>query len=259
MADAPPIVVTGAAGRIGRLLRTFWPSHVHWLTRNQWDILNQPAPDLPNNAVWLDLAGHLKGNVVLNPRLADRVTEAAQSRNGRVIYMSSASVYPGGTVDMDEAEAPNPASDYGRSKMEAEAIVRRYPSNRVLRLGNLAGADALLGPGPRTVVLDPVPGQSGGPIRSYIGPHVLADVLWTLCNLPADRLPPVLNLAQAGGVAMGDLLGAAGFPWSFGPPRVGVLGRAVMSVRRLSSLVSMPDAEAGRIVADLRTLQGWPT
>lgn len=258
MAKSKPIIVTGAGGRIGRLLRHLWKVDACWLTRHDWDILQEAAPDLPKGCTWLDLSGVTRGDVAVNAALARRVCAAASKTGGRLIYMSSAAVYSGGAADMHEADPPQPPGDYGRSKLAAEVIVGKLPGSTVLRLGNLAGADALLGVVRDTVILDPVPGLSQGPVRSYIGPHVLAKVLLDLCLAPERRLPDIINLAQPGGVAMADLLTSARIDWRFGPVREGVLGRVVMSVRRLIDIVSVPEADPERIVADLRRLGGWP-
>ncbi|MFN7224185.1 MAG: NAD-dependent epimerase/dehydratase family protein [Paracoccaceae bacterium] len=258
MAEAGPIIVTGAGGRIGRLLRNLWPAPVYWLTRQEWDILHDPPPDLPHGATWLDLSGVIRGEVSHNPALAQRVCAAASERDGRVIYVSSAAVYSGGGVDMDEADTPRPSNDYGRSKLAAETIVRQCAGSTVLRLGNLVGADALLGVARDVTMLDPVPGELRGPVRSYIGPHVLAEVLLKLCQMPKRVLPDILNIAQPGEIRMADLLTAAGINWRFGPSRTDVLGRVVMSVQRLTGIIDVPVADPERIVADLRRLGGWP-
>ena len=132
----------------------------------------------------------------------------------------------------------------------------------LLRIGNIAGADALLGgnePG-RRVVLDPVAGQNG-PERSYIGPTVLAAVFSRLAALVVEgtALPVLLNVAQPGRIAMGDLLDAAGRDWGFGPPNAAVLPRLTLATDRLAALVPLPAASAADLVADLASLSGrWP-
>ena len=132
----------------------------------------------------------------------------------------------------------------------------------LLRIGNIAGADALLGgnaPG-RRVVLDPVAGQNG-PERSYIGPTMLAGVFSGLAGLAVDgaALPVVLNVAQPGRIAMGDLLDAAGRDWGFGPPNAAALPRLTLATNRLEALLPLPAATAQTLVADLATLSGrWP-
>jgi hypothetical protein len=58
---------------------------------------------------------------------------------------------------------------------------------------------------------------------------------------------------------MADLLTAAGRDWRFGPPRPQVIARVGLATGLLRGLVPMVDANATRIVADLRALGGrWP-
>lgn len=268
MADAP-LIITGANGRIGRLLRKLWtPSDLSgfvpiWLTRNHWEICAKRPPDLPHGGVLLDLAGVTSGDFERNPLLAAKVAELSRSLGCKLVYVSSASVYPGGAMPMDEDCAPAPLSAYGRSKVAAEMTVRAIAQDpTILRLGNIAGADALLGGNSpaKLVMLDQSASGHRGPVRSYIGPHVLADSLVQLCTraLAAKGLPHTLNLAQPGPAAMADLLDAAGYPWAFRDPRDGVIDRVELSLDRLLSLCAVPRATAASLVDDLRRLRGWP-
>jgi len=268
MADAPLIII-GAGGRIGRLLRKLWTENpvrgvsTIWLTRQDWDIGAQRPPALPTGGIVLDLAGVTRDDFGRNPLLASEVAELSGALGCKLIYVSSASVYPGGAMPMDEDCAPAPLSAYGRSKVAAELAVRTIaPDATVLRVGNIAGADALLGgnsPG-NLVLLDQTATGLRGPVRSYIGPHVLADGLASLCQraLAAQGLPPTLNLAQPGPVAMADLLDAAGYSWAFKDPRDGVIDRVELSLDRLLRLLKIPVASAASLVEDLRRLRGWP-
>lgn len=257
-----PLVVTGAGGRIGRLLRQLWPGPALWLSRAEWDVLGVP-PELPQGAVILDLAGVTRGDFTLNPRLAAGIGRAAQTAGAKVIHLSSAAVYPGGPGEMDEATPIAPPSAYGASKQQAEGILRHLcPDATILRLCNVAGIDAVLGPRPigQAILLDPVPGGIRGPVRSYIGPVVLADALWALCCAGAQDapLPLVMNLCQPGEIAMAELMDAAGLEWTFGPPRPGVVARVVLSTARQSAHLVLPTATAETLLADLRHLGGWP-
>ncbi len=111
------------------------------------------------------------------------------------------------------------------------------------------------------VTLDPVAGQPAGPERSYIGPQSLAIALARLADLAAERpsaLPGVLNLAQPGAIAMGDLVTAAGLPWRLGP-NPAPAPRVVVDTARLQALAPLPPATAEGLVAELASLQGsWP-
>lgn len=257
-----PLVVIGAGGRIGRLLRHLWAGDILWLTRADWDVLT-PPPALPQGAVWLDLVGVTQGDFSKNQQLTAAVAQAVRAVGGRMIHLSSAAVYPGGPQDMVEALPPSPPHAYGLSKQQAETALRNHcPRATILRLGNVAGIDALLGQCPKgqPIMLDPVSMGNGGPVRSYIGPGVLAAALRSLCDTAArdEALPAVMNLCQPGAVAMADLLNAAGVHWAFGPPRPGVVPRVVLSTALQSAHLAMPRASASSLVADLRGLGPWP-
>lgn len=275
------LVVTGARGRIGRALRVQWGGaiaglQVLWSARTSdqnidiaWNIGESPAPALPQRAIILHLAGKTRGDadaLAENRRTAAALRKAAQSCGARhVFFMSTAAVYRPELTPIDETQAPDPPGDYGRAKLEAEQILRQPGSGfgiTILRLGNVAGADALLsGAGQGVVVLDPVPGQAGGPERSYIGPVALAAALQHLLTSAAqgDALPEILNLAQEPALPMADLLTAFGATWRYGPPRETAIPRVALSVARLKALVTLPEATAPGIVADLNALKAhWP-
>ena len=285
-AVSPQVVVTGSNGRIGRLLRLMWqdgpPARLIWTARGTraaqdlaWNLGVDAAPPMDRDTVILHLAGVLQGTtdaLAANHRMTAEMCHAATVAGVRhVLLISTAAVYAP-QRDLDETADPAPVSDYGRAKLAGERVAQRMlPADgrvglTVLRLGNLAGADALLG-GLRPGVaarLDPVAGQAGGPLRSYVGPQVLARVLAELIEQTTRNapLPRLLNVAQPGAVAMADLLTAAGHPWHFGPPDPAVRGHVDLRVDRLAALLPaglLPDATATGIVADLLHLKGkWP-
>ena len=179
--------------------------------------------------------------------------------------MSSGAVYAASAGSIFETQDPAPFSDYGRAKLEAEQVAQSIlPPDRltILRLGNLAGADALLSAarmGP--VVLDPIEGQPGGPERSYIGPRALAAVLQALISRAQSggALPAILNIGQPPALVMADLLQAYGADWSFGPPRKAAVPRVELCVDLLAGLIDVPQASARTVVDDLASLDGqWP-
>ncbi|HSF65489.1 MAG TPA: NAD-dependent epimerase/dehydratase family protein [Paracoccaceae bacterium] len=261
----PPVFVVGATGRIGRVLRSVWgPEAAVWQARRDvpghvtWDVLGGNCPVSLRDSVVLCLAGVTRGDALgLNTDLALAVMRAAEAGGAaRVLVASSAAVYAPADRDMAEGDAPDPQSPYGRAKaaMEAAVLAAPGPARCLLRIGNVVGADALIG-GARAgvpVVLDPVPGAAGGPLRSWIGPVTLARVLWKLCEIV--DLPPVLNVAQPGPLRMAALLEAAGMGWSYGPVRPGVVGRATLDVTCLSGLSEpvLPPATADGLIAEWR-------
>ena len=280
MSEAVPLVITGAGGRLGRLLRCLWPEALDrrlapvWFARNSqipgvfaWDMGREPAPELPRGAVILHLAGSVATLAEYRASVV-AICAAADAGGARHLFVaSSAAVYRPQVQDNREDTPPDPPNAYGLAKLDAEqaaraAIGQATPSGTgltLLRIGNIAGADALLGgnaPG-RRVVLDPVPGQNG-PERSYIAPTVLAGVFSQLAGLAvaAAALPLILNVAQPGRIAMGDLLDAAGRDWGFGPPSDTVLPRLTLNTDRLAALLPLPATSAKKQVADLAGLAG---
>lgn len=272
-----PVVITGATGRLGGILRRVWgavppPGLVpHWAARGegtglQWDIPGAPVPALPRGAVVLHLAAVLRGDEAAlrrNSAMAAPVMAAAQAAGAvAVLFASTAAVYAPTDRPAGEDTPPAPANPYGRAKLAAEAAFRALPGPplTVLRIGNVAGADALLAPrpgahAPNPMLLDPVPGRAGGPLRSWIGPVTLAGALAALCRqAAAGGLPPVLNLAQSPPLTMAGLLQAAGRNWRYGPPNPAVVPAAVMDMARLAARLPLPAATEAGLAAELATL-----
>lgn len=286
MPEKPPftVLVTGAAGRIGRALRGIWGENpaeslpILWHNRSTagfgdlyWDIGHNPPPPLPQGLIVLHLAGKTGGDVSelnQNMRVTQAVCQAALAANARHVFvMSSAAIYAPGPHPLVEGATPGPINPYGAAKLAAEQVAMQVLQDSatgltVLRLANLAGADALLGhakPG-RIVTLDPIAGQTGGPDRSYIGPRILAQVLAKLIARAAAGagLPGVLNLAQQPPLSMAALLTARGQDWTFGPPRAGAVARVVLDTSRLATLTDLPQTGAEALIADLDSVPGWP-
>jgi nucleoside-diphosphate-sugar epimerase len=89
-----------------------------------------------------------------------------------------------------------------------------------LRIGNIAGADALLLNGAalledQKLRLDFF-ADHGTPVRSYIGPQTLARTICALVRNRAD-LPPLLNVAAPQPVTMRALAEAADMPFDLIP------------------------------------------
>jgi NDP-hexose 4-ketoreductase len=256
-----PLIVTGAGGRVGRLLRRVMPAgRVTWVTRNPveigdlaWDDLVQRAPD---GAVILHFAGAVRDDLGVNARLAEQICALENVRH--VFVASTAAVYRPGDGDLDEEMSADPQNAYGMAKLAMERAVRGARVT-LMRIGNVAGADALLGGllEGKTAILDPLPGQPGGPVRSYIGPITLGQTLLQLAER-ADAcgdLPEVVNVAAPGAVAMADLLDAAGADWVYGPPKSGVVPRVVLDVSRLCGIVPVAKAAAADLVREWRSAQ----
>jgi nucleoside-diphosphate-sugar epimerase len=268
----PTVVMTGATGRIGRLLLAGGKDSdgISVLRSGRmagegvdlvWD-LTGPAPSLPRGAVILHLAARLSGSgdlVAENLAMVRGVMRAAADHGAaRVLLASSAAVY-GAQPDTCCEEGPAlPLSAYGRAKLASEMAARAWAGAvplTVLRIGNVPGADALLGQDRRgPVTLDPVPGSRAGPVRSWIGPNRLAEVIFTLAQRAAagEALPLCMNIASDPALGMGDLLQAAGMDWEFGPTRPVPVPRAVLDLRRLQSILPQLETSADDLVAEWR-------
>jgi nucleoside-diphosphate-sugar epimerase len=259
-----PFLVMGATGRIGGALRgqgaamaraglrPIWQARAPAPGFTPWDILAQPCPDGAARGVVICLAGVIHGTpaqLELNTALALAALRAARLQGGRHVFLlSSAAVYAPSATPLTEGATLAPPGDYGAAKLAMEGAAAEEwqdtgPGLTMLRVGNIAGFDALLGRLRAGVParLDPVAGQTGGPVRSYIGPVTLARVLVDLAALGARGvvLPAVLNIA-AGPVSMGSLLDAAGADWAFGPQSAHVIPQVVLDVARLQKLVDIP-------------------
>lgn len=189
--------------------------------------------------------------------------QAAAAQGARHVFLaSSAAVYGPSDAALTEQTPPAPLGDYGRAKLAMERAALGWCGTHglgltILRIGNIAGLDALLGgvrPG-QQVQLDPVSGQRG-PVRSYIGPRSLGSVLVQLAAMAAagQPLPQILNIAAAPPVSMGDLLDAAGVDWRYGPPNPSVLAKVELAVDLLEGLAGLPAlaGQAETMVAEWR-------
>lgn len=284
-------LVLGAGGRVGRMFRRLaaqglWPGpEPVWHTRDGrdgtlgWDMAADwlPGwPDLPPLPGIVVLAGHTRDAPELagasleerafelglaNEAPAGAARRLARERGiGTVLLCSSAAVYGAAPGPRGEDGLADAATSYGLAKLFMEREVgidvrlRPVPGTCCLRIGNVAGADALFGAmasGP--VTLDRLP-DGTSPRRAYIGPLTLARALVALLARP--DLPPILNLAQPGLLLMSDLLLAAGHPFAWRPAPPTALPALEMDLSRLQALVPLPPATPEGLVAEAR-LAGW--
>jgi len=147
----------------------------------------------------------------------DLLAKAAKSKVAHVILASSAAVYGEGETPLDETAALNPKSPYGISKaaMEQAAVAfddPNAPAVTILRIGNVAGADALSKAAQRHSADGtqmPLHRYEDGsfPIRSYIGPK---DLFRVIHRLSKQHSAPtrVVNITHPQPVALNDLLAA---------------------------------------------------
>lgn len=274
-----PFLVMGATGRIGQVIRsqTLAPELLPiWQARRPksgfltWDILAEPCPNSAASGVTICLAGVIQGgaeDLAQNESLALAACRAAIEQGGKHVFLaSSASVYGSSQTPLREDAHLAPISAYGEAKAAAEraaqaAMREGGPGLTILRIGNIARLDALLGAMKPDVPvrLDAVAGEPRGPVRSYIGPVSLAHALVQLAGLAARGvvLPRVINVA-AGAVSMADLLDAAGANWSFYDKNTKVIPRVEMDLTVLHRLFDLPPqaVDPAAMVAEWREWAG---
>ena len=266
------ILHLGASGRLGRIVSAAWAREPglevlpQWRRAGEappgalvWSPLEEPAPQVGPVDVVLDLSGAVRGDLTLNARLAAAALEAADRLGARwTLLPSSGAVY--GAGPFGAGDAPRPVSDYGRAKREVERLAEGRRAT-CLRIGNVVGADALLGPPPGPRRIDRLP-DGQGPRRSYVGPLGLARVLAGLARLAARgaALPPVLNVSAPGMVGMEALAEAAGFPWSHVPAPEGLIAEVALDTGPLEALLpgAAGPAEPRAMVREWRDLVAAP-
>lgn len=244
--EAASVLVLGASGRLGRMLRHRFHSdrdalpllRMQWQFRSDvalknadpadvlpWDFLLGGTPEDLRADVVLCLAGAVPDrgtDLTLNSVLAERALNIGASIKAKYIFLvSSVAVY--GEGPFSETAQVAPISAYGKAKAEMEKMAAEWvgnagrdaPNVTILRVGNVAGADALLGPGKRHVLLET--GSDGEDLRrSYIGPSRFADIVLRLCSKAANgkKVPSILNIALSPSVSFRALLDAAGWSYS---------------------------------------------
>ena len=271
------ILVLGATGRIGRMVQSAWADMDEvsplWQTRRGraapgWvncDILGDPeglAAACARADVILTLAGVTPGrgaDMGLNSALALAAQRAAGGRPH--LLASSAAVYGRAGGLCRESDAVQPAAPYGIAKRAMEqAVLAEDGPVTCLRIGNVAGADQILG---RTgqgaaLTLDRFP-DGRTPRRNYIGPATLARVLADLAMAAGQgrALPDILNVAAPGTVEMGALLDEAGCPWVPRAAPPDAIAEVVLDITTLSRF-TRPDPATGTaaaLVAEWRAYQ----
>lgn len=217
--------------------------------------------------VLLSLAGITPAAVARGADYGDEVPlalaalHAADAAGAHTILCSSAAVYGRAGGVLREEAGLCPVAPYGVAKaaMETAVLARAAQTGQgvtLLRIGNVAGADAALGGWRAGFTLDVFP-DGTTPARSYIGPVSLARVLGRLLGrllgqLPDMPLPQVLNIAAPGVVEMGALLDAAGRVWTPRPAPETAIARVELATARLEALVALERASPETLVAEWR-------
>lgn len=271
MAGTP--LVLGASGRLGRMVLRAWRSkgaqgrkiaaQYRSDTENatQTDLTWDIEDGLDPVKRWIESNGPISTFVILsgvtpstgskmddNISIANSYLEAASTlKVPRVLLASSSAVYGTGNGEaFSEDDVCKPLSAYGISKMTMELSAQIFRNSGVevccLRIGNVAGADALLLNAPKAHFDSPLTidyfSNGHGPQRSYIGPCSLAYVLGQLIDLQ-NKVPFVLNIAATEPVYMEELAEAAALPWVSRAPQPNAQQRIVLNCERLASLVQL--------------------
>ncbi|QBF34193.1 NAD(P)-dependent oxidoreductase [Thalassococcus sp. S3] len=273
------LLVTGGSGALGRILRHHWDMvpQITWQSRT-------PAPGfrifdpLTDEAAFAEAAQNVAALYCLsgvtpayhrrtgapfslNADLACAAIRAAeQGQARRVFLMSSAAVYGRATGRLQEEMPCTPVSDYGRAKLDMEEAAlalgraRNVPVT-ILRIGNVVGADAIVGGWHADMALD-CDGQGNTPRRSYIGPAGLSRALAGLAQ--EKDLPDCINIAAGAPVAMGALLDEAGLPWTSRTPGADVIWTVSLETVRLEKHVRFTPEERSLtgMVQEWRRMEG---
>jgi UDP-glucose 4-epimerase len=183
----------------------------------------------------------------LNTELAIACLHAAQAAGVRRVLIASSSAVYGAGADLVEAAPLLPLNPYGAAKRAMEQACTPFRDAGLeicaLRIGNVAGADALLlncaqmAPG-TSVPIDRF-ADGLGPVRSYIGSGSFAAVLAGLATRRGP-LPDVLNIAAPEPVAMADLATAAGAAWHWVPAPATAQQRITLNSAALAGLHLFP-------------------
>lgn len=181
---------------------------------------------------------------------------AAKTGVAHIILASSAAVYGnGGETALTENAPLKPITPYGASKARMEDIVHAtasragFPAITILRIGNVAGSDALLlAARNRDAKGEPMLlhrfANGTAPVRSYIGPRDLFDVVHALSH-PHAKSIRTLNVAAPAPLSLDAVLKAyrthllPNLTWADAPVPAGVPPQVVLSTKTLERLVKL--------------------
>jgi dTDP-4-dehydrorhamnose reductase len=198
-----------------------------------------------------------------NAQATANLMEAAAPVGALVVHVSTDYVFDGEKgAAYDERDAPNPISVYGRSKLEGERIVLRYPRAVIVR------PSTLFGPG-RMNFCDHIVmrGRAGQPVEAFTdqitSPTSTADLAQGLSELATalarasdPSWPRVYHLANAGWASRVQ----------FAEHVVGLIGASPELIRRIPMAAqqrpaprprnsSLTTIHLGPLIG--RTLRGW--
>lgn len=233
--DRKRLVILGATGQIGRIISNNLLNdpdlHLILQSRSERPGYHKWNPDegtagltqlLENSDVVLNLIGKIPSPGVtkhdfqrVNVKLAVKILETARRAGVPKIFMTSTAAVYGRPISPEKPFKENsilsPLSEYGKSKVAMEKELGKISGADLstLRIGNVAGADALLGQFVdmrqiKEITLDRF--QDGkGPNRSYIGPKRLSETIKRLA-ISLNEIPTCLNVTSWPPTAMEDML-----------------------------------------------------
>jgi dTDP-4-dehydrorhamnose reductase len=199
------LVVTGAAGGLGRALLQQMPPHhqVHAFSRDELDVgdhdaVMQTIPLLQPDAIVHLAAFTLVDACETDPVRATRdnalgaqhVALAARACGAVILYVSTDYVFDGMKgIPYDEMDVPVPVSVYGRTKLAGEGFVRQLvPEHFIVRTSYVYGGGDDYASGAVARLRN---GESAGGIRDRIGSPTFVRHL-------ADRILPLLLTGRFG-------------------------------------------------------------
>jgi len=213
------IVLTGGAGLVARHLARLVPNHVD--LHVTWRSSPPPSGtiahriDLTDNAAVESLWAELRPDVVIHTAysMTDRsdVVDASKvvalntaAVGASLVHLSSDMVFGGGSAPYSELSVPDPITDYGRWKLEAETeALRLVPDAAVTRTSLVASAEPLdhqsawlaqsLEAGEPVTLFD-------DEYRSPIRGEDLAAELWVLAGAAPSQSGEVLSRAARSGL-----------------------------------------------------------
>lgn len=278
MKDTPTLML-GSNGQLGHILSAFARAEgLDWKGQAR-----QPPADLIWSGAFSDpaLSTALSGGVhtLINligvtPGNADRVNMdamnvrfvtdllafAADAGVAHVVLASSAAVYGAAAQSpLCETTPLAPVTDYGKSKALMEDAALEWaarnggPAVTILRIGNVAGADALLRSARRYAGHKPMPlhvlRDGSAPVRPYIGPLDFFSALRAIANRQTTGgHVDVFNLAHPVPLALDALLSAyrdqllPNLSWTTQPLPDGTPPQVIFDTIKLSSVIGFPHA-----------------
>lgn len=282
-------IILGAQGKLGSVLHRYalregWG----WLSQGRrsgadirWsgDLLAPAAKEIfAEGATVINMIGVTQGDAAQlhsgNVTFVEHLlTRAADTGVSHLVLASSAAVYGSQNAPLCEDTPLAPITDYGTSKARMEDAVHTFMgTNRnlavtVLRIGNVAGSDALT-PLAQKAARDRTPMtlhqfENGAPaIRPYIGPRDLAHCIKALTKTPSGLR--ILNVAAPRAVELGLILSGyrdhllPDLTWTHAPAPSGIPARVILKTDRLGEFVDLETvtsipAQMAKQVAEDRT------